>query len=66
MYEDGTKPNQFNIKKYIWIETFDQNYTKQMQTSLTAVKSFVVHSGLQGNSSQVVNLRKRLNFLISH
>ena len=35
-----------------------------MQTSLIAVKSFVVLSGLQGNSSQFVNLRKRLNFLI--
>ena len=37
---------------------------EQMQT-LIAVKSFVVLNGLQGNSSQVVILRKWLNFSIS-
>ena len=32
-------------------------YTEQKQTSLIAVKSFVVLSGLQGNSSQVCEVK---------
>ena len=44
IYEDGTKTNQFNIKKCICMDTFNQIIMKQKQTSLIAVKSFVVLS----------------------